>query len=238
MTETDWFAAIEATWPPAARQEVGPITVRDGQGGGKRVSAATVQGRVTEADLARAEDAMRALGQTPLYQIRGAQRPLDHALAARGYVRIDPVVVLAAPVAMLATAPPPPVSAFTMWPPLRIMEDIWAEGGIGPARLAVMGRVVGPKTALLGRQNDRAAGVAFAACHGPVALCHALEVAPAHRRQGVAGNLMRATALWAADAGAGILAALVTEENAAARALYASLGMAVVENYHYRILTA
>ena len=33
-------AVAEATWPPAATQTLGPVTLRDGKGGGKRVSAA------------------------------------------------------------------------------------------------------------------------------------------------------------------------------------------------------
>jgi N-acetylglutamate synthase len=44
---------LEATWPPAARHRAGPWVLRDGAGGGKRVSAATAEGPVTAADLAR-----------------------------------------------------------------------------------------------------------------------------------------------------------------------------------------
>ena len=43
MTPAELYATLEATWPPAARRRVGPWTIRDGQGGGKRVSAATAE---------------------------------------------------------------------------------------------------------------------------------------------------------------------------------------------------
>ena len=67
------------------------------------------------------------------------------------------------------------------------------------------------------------------------AVLHALEVAPAMRRQGVAHNILRAAGAWAQDHGAETLVLLVTEANAAARALYASLKMDVVGQYHYRM---
>ena len=44
----------------------------------------------------------------------------------------------------------------------------------------------------------------------------------------------RAAGAWAQDNGAETLALLVTEANAGARALYASLSMGVVGQYHYR----
>ena len=33
------FAVMETTWPAASVQQVGPWLIREGQGGGKRVSA-------------------------------------------------------------------------------------------------------------------------------------------------------------------------------------------------------
>ena len=220
---------MEATWPPFAVRELGPWRLRDGAGGGKRVSAATVHGAWTPEDLALAEAAM---GARPLFQIRAGDAALDAALAARGYVLIDPVVVYAAPVAVFD--PPPRLTTFPHWPPLEIAHDLWAEGGIGPARLAVMQRVRGPKVAILARSADRVAGAAFVALHGTVAMLHALEVTAALRRQGCARNILHAAAVWAGGAGADTLALAVTEANAAARNLYASLGMQVVGHYHYR----
>ncbi|WP_342768205.1 GNAT family N-acetyltransferase [Rhodovulum viride] len=230
------FAGQEATWPPAARHAAGPWCLRDGQGGGKRVSAATLDGAFDPAAVAEAEAGMRALGQAPLFMVRPDETALDADLAARGYAVVDPVTILSGAVADLAAEPPPPVSAFTLWEPLAIMDELWAENGIGPARRAVMARVQGPKTAILGRRKDRAAGVAFAALDRDMAFVHAVAVSPEHRRQGTAVNMMRAAAQWAQDQGATSLNVLVTDHNHAARALYASLNMTDVGQYHYRTI--
>lgn len=219
---------MEATWPPARSWREGGLTLRDGAGGGKRVSAASAAGGWTEADLDRAE----AMAE-PLVLIRAADTALDAALDRRGWRVVDPVVAYAAPVDRLV-ADLPPLSAFAHWPPLEIARSLWDEGGIGPARVAVMDRVAGHKTALFARLGDRPAGVAFAACHGTEAMLHALEVRPALRRQGVGAILLHATANWAAGVGATRLSLAVTAQNAAARALYARLGLQVVGQYHYR----
>lgn len=178
---------------------------------------------------------MRGLGQNPLFVIWPQDTVLDAALDARGYRRHDPVVVYEGDTAELAAVEPPFLSSFPHWPPLGIARALWAEGGIGPARLAVMDRVTLPKTAILGRTGDRAAGVAFVAATGDCAMLHALEVSPALRRQGTAHNILRSAARWALDQGAIRLLVLVTEANSNARHLYASLGMRVVGNYHYRV---
>jgi GNAT superfamily N-acetyltransferase len=232
---TDPFALTEATWPAAAYHSVGPWLVREGRGGGQRVSSATAAGPWTEADIPLAEARLAALGQPAIFSIRPGDEALDAALAARGYARHDPVHIYHAPVADLAAKDPPPVTTFAVWPPLAIMVDLWAEGGIGPGRLAVMDRVTGPKTALLGRVRDRAAATAFVAIDGNGAMLHALHVAPAQRRQGLGVYMMRAAARWAQDHDAKQFFLLVTAENAAANALYTSLGMHIVGQYHYRL---
>ncbi len=235
MTPAAFYALLEATWPPAAARREGPWCIRDGRGGGKRVSAATAEGEWTPADIPAAEAAMAALGQRPLFMIRAGEAALDAALAARGYGVVDPVVAYAAPCALLAEPAPPPLAAFALWPPLELMRDLWAETGIGPARQAVMARAQGPKAAVLGRVSDRAAGMGFVAIAGDRAMLHALEVLPRVRRRGCASAILRVAAAWAQDHGASGFSLAVTEANAGARALYASLGMQVVGQYHYRM---
>lgn len=230
---TDLAQVLEATWPAAARHAAGDWLVREGQGGGKRVSAATAEGPGAIGDIAGMEAAQAALGQRPLVMIRPGEEALDAALAARGYGVVDPVVGYVAPVATL-TADLPHLAAFDIWPPLAIQCEIWAAGHIGPERLAVMDRAAGPKTALFARSNDRPAGAAFVAIHGDTAMLHALEVLPALRRQGAGRHLLVAAANWAAGQGAQTLSLVVTVANAGARTLYASLGMGVVGQYHYR----
>lgn len=232
LTNADFSDAMEATWPPIARCQTGPWTIREGAGGGKRISAASVSGKWHDSDIRQAEAAMLDLGQHPLFVIWPGDEALDAALATRGYALIDPVLGYAAPVA--AFAPPPRMTTFPHWPPMQIARDIWAGGDIGPGRLAVMERASGPKTVILGRSRDKPAGAAFVALHGKTALIHAIEVRAAQRRQGTARHMLAAAAHWAADHGADRLALAVTEANAPARTLYASLAMRVVGNYHYR----
>lgn len=232
MTPDTLAQVMEATWPPLSAHRTGPWTIRDGAGGGKRVSAATADGDWDDADIPLAEGAMRALGQQPLFLIRQGDDALDAALALRGYAIIDPV--MAYTIAAADLPPPAPMTTFAHWPPLAIARTLWAEGDIGPERLAVMDRVQGPKTAILGRTGDRPAGVAFVALHGPIAMLHALEVSPRHRKQGSAQNILNAAAAWTRAHEGRTLALAVTVANLAARQLYASRGMQVVGHYHYR----
>jgi len=235
MTPAALFAALEATWPAAHTTTMPPFVIRDGAGGGKRVSAASATGVVRADDIESAETAMRALGQPSLFTLRDRADPLDALLAARGYRMVDPTVIRACAIESLTAHHPPPLSAFTLWEPLQIMRDIWAEGGIGPARLAVMDRVTGPKTGLFGRSKDTPAGTGFVALHGAIAMVHALEVRPDFRRQGTARHMILAAAHWAAGQGARSVALAVTTGNEAANALYASLGMPFWARYHYRL---
>lgn len=231
---TDLLAAMEATWPAAGLHRVGPWLIREGKGGGQRVSAATAEASWHPDDIALAEAAQAGLGQPALFMLRAGDDALDAALDARGYDIVDPVSVYVAPVAALTVQPPARMTTFPIWPMLSIMRDLWAQGGIGPARIAVMARAAGPKAALLGRVSDRAAGVAFVACHEGMAMLHALHVAPELRGKGLGRNLLLASAAWAGDQGADRLALAVTRANRAANALYAGAGMTIAAQYHYR----
>lgn len=234
----DWFAALDATWPAARRRQYGPWTLREGLGGGQRVSAATLDSDAAPDSIDGAIAAMREIGQGPLFRIgqRPAEQALDRDLEGRGFLRRDETVILAARCDAVAGDPLPPMAAFAVFPPLHIQRLVWMEAGIGPDRLAVMDRVCQPCTTLLGRNNDRVAGTAFVACAGETAMLHALEVPSSKRRQGVGRRLMRLAAHWAMAQQARDIAVAVTLSNAAALGLYAGLGMAEVARYHYRHL--
>ncbi len=228
------FATLDATWPSATQHRAGQWLVREGQGGGKRVSAATAIGPVDDDGITAMEALQAGLGQPPLVMIRGEDTTLDTLLARRAYQLVDPVVAYCAPIEALC-GETPHLTAFGIWPPLAIQRELWSAGGIGPERVEVMARVQGPKTAILGRALDRPAGVAFVGIHQGIAMVHALEVSPAIRRQKAALHMMRFAANWARENGARHISLVVTEANAPARALYASLGMRVVGHYHYRL---
>lgn len=225
------FAALDATWPAAATRVVGPWTVRAGQGGGKRVSCASTEDQ--DADLTQMEAAQAALGQPALVMARGEQQHLQTRLDAAGYRLTDPTQLYAAPAADLVAEPPRVTVFVTDFPPLEILREVWVEGGIGPARLAVMERAPGPKTVLMGRVNDRPGAAAFLAIHDKIAMIHALEVLSTRRRAGLARHMMGVAAKWAQDHGAETLALAVTQANGPANALYSSLNMPVMGKYTY-----
>ncbi len=230
------FAAVDGTWPAAALVEAGPWLLREGRGGGKRVSAATIRGPWLPDDVAAAESAMRLMGQDPLFMIRKGDDLLDQTLLARDYDAVDPTNIRLAPIDTLTDRALPPVTAFSVWEPLAVMHEIWDEGGLDPARLNVMERCSAPKTGLFGRVSDRPAGSGFCAIHDGIALVHALEIREEHRGKGLGAWMMRCAAIWAERKGARWIGALVTQANDHANGLYASLNLNTVGHYHYRIL--
>ena len=232
-TAADLFATSEATWPPARHWAVGPFTLRDGMGGGQRVSAATVEGTFDAVDLDAAEAEMRACGQRPLFQVRREGSQLESALAARSYTARDETLLYTLPISKLTDTPIPRVTAFEIWEPLAIVNDIWATDGIGPQRRAVMARAR-TKTSVLARWNEKPAGAAFVGLHENIAMVHGLVVLPHQRRQGVAEWIMRKAAFWGQARGAAHISVLCVAQNEPANAFYRTLGFAQVGGYHYR----
>ena len=188
-------AALAATWPPAETLRLGSWTLRRGAGGGNRDSAPR---RSTARPPTRPRPRRRCApgASAPLFLIRPDDAALDADLAARGYSveRSDRRSSRRAAAALAAEGG---MSAIPCTAPLACMAEIWAAGGIGPARLEVMARAPEPRLYLLGRLGDRPAGCAFVAAHGGIAMLHALEVAPSARRQGLGARLIRAAAAWA-----------------------------------------
>lgn len=225
-TEDQLFAALEATWPPVSSRQVGPFRLREGAGGGKRVSAAVLEGPFTEAALADIAD-------QPLFQLRQGQDDLDRALAARGYAVLDPSILYVAPIDRIAQKPRP-VSLLAAWPPLAMQRQVWADGGVGAERIAVMERACDPKMAFIARFENRVAGAGFIAIHDGIAMLHALQVEAYFRRKGVARYMVRGMAHWAREQGAHTFALAVTRGNTAACDLYSALGMVEAGSYHYR----
>lgn len=227
------FAALDATWPALRVFEQGGWLLRDGAGGGKRVSAASE--KMVGADIDGAAEAMQRLGQAPLFQVRQGEAALDRRLEDDGYQVVDPVWIYAASPPGLIDGLSEQSRVYRGQFAVAAMREIWAEGGIGAHRLAVMDRAAAPKAWLMTRIDDRPAGVAFVSVAGDIAMVHAIEVRERFRRRGAAKALISGAATFAADHGAEHLALAVTKANVGANALYRSLGMEVVAGYHYRI---
>lgn len=223
-TAENLFDVIDETWPAFAKETVDGWCIREGRGGGKRVSAAN-QVHVS-ADIGVAEKAMASLKQDPLFMIRDGFPTLEMHLAKRGYSIIDPVIMLAKPVARNAEN----LAADFLDTPSDEQLKIWKSGGIGKNRIAVMDRVNHPKTFL---QVDGATG--FVAVYNDIAMVHAVEVDSNRRRQGIGKQLMTAAAMWAGMKGAKTISVVTTRDNRAAQNMYKQLGYSVIGHYHYRI---
>lgn len=226
-------AAFEATWPAAEYRDAGGFRVGRGLGGGGRVASARAAGDWHERDIAPAAAIQKGWGQRPLFRALDGDARLIAALEAQGYRRESPTVIMEIAAAALTDLPVPPVMAFAIWPPLAIQREIWAAGNIDPARQAVIDRAAPPRTAILGRIEDRAAGAAFVAIHDGVAMLHALEILPGWRRKGLAGWMMRQASFWAVEGGVDRLALAVSRSNEPALALYRRMGFREVAGYGY-----
>lgn len=229
------YEVCSQTWPAASEQRVGPWMIRDGQGGGQRVSATTAEGPFGQDGLATAEAAMNQLDQPKLFMVRSGETELDNLLASNGYEIKDPVNLYTCEITQLTQVEIPRVTAFTIWEPLQIMHDIWASGGINAARFNVMQRAQCIKTALLSRWNDQPAGTGYVGIHDGIAMVHALEILSHQRGMGVGKWMMRRAAVWAEEQGAAHMSVICTQENDAANGLYTGLGMTLTGTYHYRI---
>lgn len=233
-SEARLLAALRATWPPAAEEAAEGWMLRDGAGGGSRVSAAVSAGGRDPAALAALA---RARGRTPLAQTPDGDPALDAAFAEAGWEAFDPTALYAAPAVSLAMLPLP---EGVVWVEgqgrVVLLEEIWETDGVDAARRAVMARAPGPSATIMTRTDHAVAGVGFAALDGEVAMLHAAVVRPEQRRQGAGRALVAGAADWAVRNGADVLALAVTEANAPARTLYEACGMRRVGGYRYRRL--
>ncbi|MEM1302554.1 MAG: GNAT family N-acetyltransferase [Pseudomonadota bacterium] len=237
-SSADIFDLIDSSWPPERMRQEGPWVIRQDTSGSKRTMAASLAAGEDEsgalAAIPQAEAAMAALEQPLLFQIRGPSGPLDAALEARGYSVVDPCTIYAIRAEALA-APVPHATAWSLWEPLEIQKEIWAEGGITAGRLAIMDRASAPKTSIIGRVDDRAAGAAFISGSGDLAMIHGVETLSAYRRKGVGRWIMVAACNWCVENRIDWLTLITVNSNVAANALYTSIGMTAVGQYHYRI---
>nr|WP_240895034.1 GNAT family N-acetyltransferase [Kineococcus siccus] len=85
------------------------------------------------------------------------------------------------------------------------------------------------------RDGDRTVAVARGSLSPGWAGLSAVEVAPSHRRRGLARRVLAEVADWARAAGATSAYLQVAEANGGARALYGAAGFTVHHGYHYRL---
>lgn len=232
FNEQELFNAVDATWPAYKTYSKCGWFFRQGLGGGKRVSAATLE--TFGADIVLAESEMRSMDQTPLFMIRQSDTALDQALDSLGYVIVDPVVLLGQACVDLSHNDP----AFVIHnAPTPNQASLWAVGGVGPARLDVMARARGVSGCAAIEVDGETLATAFVSISNGIAMAHAVEVSEHHRRQGVGMRIMASIFDWASQNGARHLVVLTVRENKPAQSLYLNMGMQLIGAYHYRKTT-
>ena len=225
------MAAIRATWPPSRLERLGPFDLPAERVGTRRaVSARLRPGAVADMDAIERVEAARP---GTIFGTRdGAEEALADLLAARGYAPSGLSDLMAGPLDAVPDALPP-ASGVPHWPPLPICEALWDAHGNPAERRAPAHRAPQPKTAILLRSDDRAAGALFVAIHAGIAVCHMVLTLPEMRRRGVGRLGMGHAGRWARAHGARFVALPVEASNEAAVALYTGAGLVHRGGYRY-----
>ena len=233
--QSEFLKFLEDTWPPEQVIHFDNWTIRISDGAGKRASAISLEGTWEETSFRKLKDLLRKLGKSEIFMIYQAGSLFEKKLNKLNYQVFDKSYIFEIPVTELTKSKPPPISMFSIWPPLHIQKELWNSNGIGWQRQSVMNRVSQIKTSILGRWSDNPVASAFIAKSGNVAFLHALVVDENFRQQGVARALMQHAGQWAEKHSCAKLMVVTTEANVAATSLYTSLEFQLVNKYHYRI---
>ncbi|WP_369249002.1 GNAT family N-acetyltransferase [Streptomyces sp. R41] len=162
----------------------------------------------------------------------GTQELLCAELEARGWTREVTAEMWIGSLAPVADREAPGVMLS------READDAWLgryqRKGLSEVALKVLGS--GPSVwfaTVPGAQGETPAAIGRCVVDGRWAGFAAVEVDPAHRRQGLATAVMAALARRALDEGASAAWLQVEEENAGARAMYAEMGFGPHHAYHH-----
>ncbi|MCB5180842.1 GNAT family N-acetyltransferase [Streptomyces antimicrobicus] len=226
---------LARAWQPVESERLGGWTLRAAGGFTRRANSVLPLGDpgipVAEA-LARVTAWYAERGLTPYVQAAtgavGTQEALCAQLAERGWVR-----EVSADVRIAALAPVADVAAD--------VAQVVLSRGCDEEWLRLYGRTTDPEAAL--RVLSAGPSVWFASVPGRAigrlvvdgrwAGFAAVEVAPEHRRQGLATAVMAALARQALAEGASAAWLQVETDNTRARALYDGLGFTVHHAYHH-----
>ena len=229
------FETIDLTWPAKEFLELPEWKLRKSIKGGKRVSAVTAIGKSGIPAIQFVENTLEEWCQDKLFMIKAGENSLDDALKERGYCIVDPTNIWSISAEALSMQQIPPVTAFSIFPPLAIQREIWKANGIDASRIEIMDRVKTPKTTIFGRINAKPAASAFVAVSNKIAMVHALIVDHKFQRQGMGKHVMQKVGVWAHQQGAESVVVLCTKQNQSANNFYKILGMKVIGEYHYRL---
>ncbi|GAA3345194.1 hypothetical protein GCM10020358_51310 [Amorphoplanes nipponensis] len=243
-------AAAAAAWPAGRTDTAAGWLLRHTPGVPRRRSNSALPpapDRHPERTLEAVEAFYTAAGLPVAVQVSpaGRHRALDAALAARGYRREAPTLVLVAPVGevLVRTAPAAdrgPGAAVTIG---EAADEAWASTYRSVHATvdtsAVVERVLArvPSPAAFARAEVAGRGVATGlfVADGQWTGVFCMTTHPDHRRRGIARAILGAGARWAAARGCAGLYLQVEQDNVAAREVYARSGFAHSHDYHYRV---
>ena len=162
-----------------------------------------------------------------------ARRLLDAELGERGWSAYQRTQLLVGRLDMLATDPAGPSVEIDPTP-----DDAWLALYRGGTGLTESARSLLIRHDTVGFASLRMAGRTVAVGRGAVddgwLGVMAVEVEPAHRREGLAAAVMAALSRWGTERGARRGYLQVSADNAPAIALYEKLGYWMHHEYHYR----
>jgi ribosomal protein S18 acetylase RimI-like enzyme len=225
-------------WPALEREPLDGWTLRASAGVTNRANSVLTAGPV--ADLAAAVDAAErwyaARALPPVFQVSPASPPdLRALLAERGYRERSPTDVLVAERHEVSSVDAHGIRIDDA--PGEAWLDTWwsVDGRGGEAERAVAARILTGGPALYASAGDPTVpdAVARLALAGEWGGLYAVATRPEARRRGLARALAEALASAAAEHGVRRLWLQVLADNAAAQALYASLGFRPASTYAY-----
>lgn len=182
-------------------------------------------------------------GQPTVVQVSPAElhRHLDRDLAARGYHRQAPTVVLTIPIRRVPVSAPTSsalavsVADTAASPWLAAWAAIEARPDAAATSRLVLARIDPPAGYLTATRDGEVLGVGMLVVERGWAGVFCMATRPADRRRGVATAILQHAASWAGGRGARRLYLQVEEDNLPALRLYRRLGFQPSHHYHYRV---
>lgn len=165
-----------------------------------------------------------------------ASEALGAALDARGWATIDRSYLYAMPLG--ENEPDPEGRLFELLDPefLSVQQRLQGYSDANVARMrALLAVMAVPATGVVVYRDGEAVATALMAVGEGIVITGNVITDKTRRRQGLAGAMMRTGLAWAKRQGATVAALNVQADNAAAKALYASLGYTHQYDYSYRI---
>jgi GNAT superfamily N-acetyltransferase len=230
VTPDELEAVASRAWPATETAPLGEWTLRAAGGFTRRANSVLAAGDpgvpLPEA-LATVTAWYRQRGTTPYLQLPGSS-PYAAELDRLGWAAETRTLLRTAPLAPLTRLPDAAGIVLSRTPSAGWVAAYHRTGDLADQALKVVSG--GPSVWFATAPG----AIGRAVVDGPWVLFGAVEVAPAHRRRGLATAVMGALARRAAEEGATAAYLQVEADNEAARALYDGMGFTDHHTYYYR----